>query len=376
LLLTIVTAAALVSLCAWIYLLAFRGGFWRVRDESEPPGTAPPRRVAVVIPARDEAASIGRTVQSLAKQDFEGEIRILVVDDHSTDGTAEMARAALNGVEVIQAAPLPPGWTGKMWAVSQGLSAAFAGRPDYVLLTDADIEHAPFSLRSLIARAERDRFDLVSFMVRLENRSLAERASIPAFVFFFLMLYPPRWIADPGRCIAGAAGGCMLVRTGALERIDGVSRIKSEVIDDCALAREIKRAGGRVWLGLSMATRSLRRYAGFGEVAHMIARTAFTQLRYSSLLLVATVVGMSVIYLAPVVALCSGAWRTAIAGGAAWAMMAAAYIPMLRLYRQSPAWAIGMPAIAAFYTYATILSAIRYWVGRGGMWKGRVQAVR
>jgi hopene-associated glycosyltransferase HpnB len=375
LLLAIVTAAG-ISLCAWIYLLAFRGGFWRVRDESEPPGTAPPCRVAVVIPARDEATSIGRTVQSLARQDFQGEIRIFVVDDHSTDGTAEIARAALDGVEVIQAAPLPPGWTGKMWAVSQGLSRAFAGRPDYVLLTDADIEHAPSSLQSLIARAERDQLDLVSFMVRLENHGPAERAMIPAFVFFFLMLYPPRWIADPGHGVAGAAGGCMLVRTTALERIDGVSRIRGEVIDDCALAREIKKAGGRVWLGLNMATRSLRRYAGFGEVSHMIARTAFTQLRYSFLLLTGTVLGMAVIYIAPVIALCSGAWPAALTGGVAWGMMAAAYIPMLRLYGQSRAWAICLPAIAAFYTYATIMSAIRYWTGQGGTWKGRVQAVR
>lgn len=361
------TVISAISLAAWLYLLVLHGRFWLVRDQSVPVASAPPRRVAVVIPARDEAGSIGRAVGSLAAQQFPGEIRIFVVDDHSTDGTGELARGA--GAEVIRALPLPQGWTGKMWAVSRGLDTALAARPDYVLLTDADIEHAPDNVAALVARAERDHLDLASFMVRLENGTFAERAAIPAFVYFFLKLYPPAWIAGPGPT-AGAAGGCMLVRIAALEQIGGVSRIRDRIIDDCALAREIKRSGGRLWMGLTARTRSLRSYSGFGDIAGMIARTAFTQLEHSALLLVGTVAGMSLIYLAPPVTTLLGAPL----GAVAWLLMASTYVPMLRFYRQSPLWAPFLPLIAGFYTWATILSAIRYWSGRGGSWKGRVQA--
>jgi hopene-associated glycosyltransferase HpnB len=354
-----------VSLLIWIYLALFHGGFWRVRDEAPPPCAAPPRAIAAVIPARDEAETIGRAVASLAKQDYAGAIRIFVVDDHSTDGTADRAREGSDQAEVIAARPLPAGWTGKMWAVSQGLERALATNPDYVLLTDADIEHAPDNVRSLVARAERDRLDLASFMVRLRNTSFAERAMIPAFVFFFLKLYPP------ARGV-GAAGGCMLVRAAALERIGRVHRIRGEIIDDCALAREIRGSGGRVWLGLTSRTRSLRSYGGFGEIAHMISRTAFTQLRHSTLLLAGTVAGMLVIYVVPPVAACFGLWT----GMAAWLLMMLLYAPMLRFYRQTLAWAPVLPLIAMFYTGATIQSAVHYWSGRGGAWKGRVQDAR
>ncbi len=364
------------SALIWAYLLVFHARFWNVRDDSETVGPVPPRRVAVVIPARNEAKSIARAVSSLASQDFDGEVRIFVVDDDSSDGTAEVARAAYDKVEIVQAESRPAGWTGKMWAVSQGLERALALRPDYVLLTDADIEHAPGNLRSLVARAERDQLELASYMVGLENRSFAERAAIPAFVFFFLMLYPPRWIADPRRPTAGAAGGCMLVRTAALERIEGVARIRAEIIDDCALACQIKLSGGRLWLGLTTSTRSLRRYSGFGEIAHMIARTAFTQLRYSSLMLVGTVAGMTLLYVVPVLAVFSGNGLAAASGGFAWVCMAVSYTPMLRFYRQPLWWAPLLPAVAAFYTAATIQSAIRYWRGRGGDWKGRIQITR
>jgi hopene-associated glycosyltransferase HpnB len=361
----LLTAASAVSLVVWIYLTLFHGGFWRVRDESAPVGPVPSRRVVVVIPARDEADIIGRAVRSLARQDHAGELPIFVVDDHSTDGTADRARKASEQVTVIASKPLAAGWTGKMWAVSQGLERALATAPDYVLLTDADIEHAPDGVRSLVARAERDKLDLASYMVLLRTHSFAERAAMPAFVFFFLKLYPPARSN-------GAAGGCMLVRATALEGIGRVERIRAQVIDDCALAREIKLAGGRIWLGLTPRTHSLRSYQGFGEIADMIARTAFTQLRHSTLLLAGTVASMLLIYVVPPVAALSGIWSGAIA----WLLMALLYIPMLRFYGQSPLWAPLLPAIAAFYTGATIQSAVQYWRGHGGEWKGRVQDTR
>lgn len=368
------TATSAVSLAIWIYLLAFHGRFWLVRDDGQRPLDVAAKSVAVVIPARDEAATIGLTVRSLLRQEYGGCVSVFVVDDHSTDVTAALAREA--GAEVIAAKPLPSGWTGKMWAVSQGLEQAMAIEPDYVLLTDADIEHGPNSIRNLVARAERDQLDLTSYMVRLENSRFAERATIPAFVFFFFELYPPSWIADRSRRTAGAAGGCMLVRASALKRIGGVERIKGEIIDDCALAREIKQSGGRLWLGLTSTTRSLRSYGNFGEIAHMISRTAFTQLRHSGLLLVGTVLGMLLIYVVPSIAALSGAMPATALGTAAWLIMGAMYVPMLRFYGQSLFWAPFLPAVAAFYTVATVQSAVSYWRGKGGAWKGRIQDVR
>jgi hopene-associated glycosyltransferase HpnB len=347
---------SLISLAAWIYLIAFHARFWRVRDESVPVAAITPARVAAVIPARDEAATIARAVASLRNQDFGGEMRVFVVDDHSTDGTAEQAAAA----EVITSAPLPAGWTGKMWAVSQGLKRALAWDPDWVLLTDADIEHASDNIRALLSRAERGRFDLASFMVRLRNHTAAERFAIPAFVFFFFKLYPPA----RGE---GAAGGCMLVRASMLRRIGGVQRIRGEIIDDCALAREVKLEGGRIWLGLTSRTVSLRQYNSLGEIASMIARSAFTQLRHSRGLLIGTVIGMMLIYVVPPVGALTGNPFSA----AAWLLMAISYAPMLRFYGQSLLWAPLLPAVAVFYTSATVWSAIRHFSGRGGLWKGR-----
>jgi hopene-associated glycosyltransferase HpnB len=349
---------SLISLVAWIYLIGLRARFWLVRDESEPVGPVSPDRVAVVIPARDEAGTIGRAVSSLRNQDFGGELRVFVVDDHSTDGTAEESC----GAEVITSAPLPAGWTGKMWAVSQGLERALEWDPDWVLLTDADIEHARDSVRALLARARSGGFDLASFMVRLRNHTVAERFATPAFVFFFFKLYPPA-------CGEGAAGGCMLVRASMLRRIGGVERIRGEIIDDCALAREVKREGGRVWLGLTSRTVSLREYGDLGEIASMIARTAFTQLRHSTALLIGTVIGMALIYVVPPVGALTG---NAFAAGA-WILMSIAYAPMLRFYGQSLLWAPLLPVVAVFYMGATVWSAIRYWRGRGGLWKGRTQ---
>ena len=274
---------------------------------------------------------------------------------------------------MLSGSTLPLGWTGKLWAVSQGVEAALQWRPDYLLFTDADIRHAPDNVRSLVARAEANGLDLASYMVRLHCGSFAEAALIPAFVFFFLKLYPPRWIADPRSKVAGAAGGCILIRASALERIGGVASIRSEIIDDCALARAVKSSGGRIWMGLTSATHSTREYTGFGEIWNMIARTAFTQLRHSAALLAGTVAGMMVLYIAPPALVFTGDASSVALGAAAWAGMTAAYVPSVRFYRRSLLWAPVLPLAAAFYVAATVGSAVRYWSGRGGQWKGRVQ---
>ena len=361
-----------LAVCAvWVYLLAFRGRFWLVRKEKpreEPaPALAAPARVTAVIPARNEEPVVGRALQSLARQQFVGDLQIVIVDDDSEDATVEVA---LRYARVIRGAPIPEGWTGKLWAVSQGI--AHSGAPDYLLLTDADIVHAPGNLASLAARAQGDGYDLVSYMAELRCQSLAERALIPAFVFFFFLLYPPAWIRNPRRAAAGAAGGCILIRREMLERIGGIAAIRGELIDDCALARAVKRAGGHVWLGLSRSVKSIREYGTFGEVARMISRTAFTQLRYSAAILAGTVAGLSFVYLLPpALALAGNLW-----GAAAWLMMSIAYFPVLRFYRRSPLWAPMLPAIATFYMVCTVASAIQYWRGGGGNWKGRSQAAR
>ena len=360
---------ALLTLAVWLYLILGRGFFWLVRRAELGGGPTKARRVAAVIPARNEASGVGRAVASLVAQDYDGPFEILVVDDQSTDGTAEAAREA----RVIEAGPPPEGWTGKLWAVAEGVREAAAFHPDYYLLTDADIVHDPGNLGRLVALAEAGGYDLVSLMVLLRSETQAERALIPAFVFFFLKLYPPRCIASSAHATAGAAGGCILIRREALERIGGVAAISGELIDDCALAGAVKRSGGQIWLGLTRTTRSIREYGTFGEVGSMISRTAFTQLGYSPLLLAGTVLGMFAIYLLPpVLALGFGAWPAALA----WLLMMAAYAPILRFYRRSLARAPALPLVALFYTGATVNSAWRYWRGQGGAWKGRAQAGR
>jgi hopene-associated glycosyltransferase HpnB len=366
-----------VSLLIWVYLLTGRGRFWRVPNavnESKVLLMSSPR-VAVVVPARNEVDVVGQVVRSLLEQDYPGQVRIFVVDDHSSDETANVARRAgsdkAEQLTVSLAMSLPTGWTGKMWALSQGVQKATQFAPDYFLFTDADIVHASDSITSLVARAQRDNLDLVSMMARLRCSSLAERALIPAFVFFFFMLYPPEWVSSPTHRTAAAAGGCILVRAEALARIGGIAAIRNELIDDCALGREIKR-NGRVWLGLTQHTYSIRGYDGFGGVGHMISRTAFYQLRHSGWLLMATVLGMAITFLGPPVFVCFGGWA-ALWGGAAWLMMSTAFWPTLRFYSRSPLWAPLLPVIAMFYTGATVHSAVRYWLGHGGEWKGRLQ---
>jgi len=368
--------AALV-LAIWVYLVALRGGFWLMREApSEAPLPARVPRIAVVVPARNEAAVVGPAVKSLASQQYPGEVHIVLVDDHSTDGTADAARAAApeGRLTMATAGPLPSGWTGKLWAVSEGVRRAAALDPEYLLLTDADIVHEPHNLERLVARAAAGGYDLVSYMATLNCRTAAERTLVPAFVFFFFMLYPPAWVSSARRRTAGAAGGCMLVRRAALERIGGVAAIRDQLIDDCALARAVKRSGGRVWLGLSRETVSIREYGTLREIGRMVSRTAFTQLHYSWLMLAGTVIGMALTYLAPPALAIAGSGPARAFGAAAWALMSAAYFPVLLYYRRSPLWAPLLPLSAAFYTAATVWSAWRWLLGAGGEWKGRVSA--
>jgi hopene-associated glycosyltransferase HpnB len=333
--------------------------------------------VAAIIPARNEAEVVGRAVASLLAQDYAGRIRIFLVDDGSTDCTAEAAEraaahvGAADRLTVVRARSLPAGWTGKVWAQAEGLQAAEGVGAEYFLLTDADIEHGPREVAELVSRAEASHYDLVSLMARLSFTTPAERALIPAFVFFFFMLYPPAWVARRDRRTAAAAGGCMLVRREALERIGGMVAIRGELIDDCALARAVKRDGA-IWLGAAEDTRSLRPYSGWREIGGMISRTAFYQLRHSVLLLAAALAGMALTFLVPPFLLLGGGWP-AVCGACAWAMMSLAYWPTRRYYRCSPLWAPLLPFIASFYMAATLNSAFLYWRGAGGRWKGRVQ---
>ncbi len=375
---------AALPLLIWVYLLAARGGFWRVSRSLPPrlPEEGPAKKVVAVIPARNEAAVIGEAVESLLKQRFPGSIQIVVVDDGSSDDTAAAAAAAAARLEaasslrVIHGAALPQGWTGKLWAMAQGAAVAAELRPDYLLFTDADIHHDPESLGGLVANAEANGRDLVSYMVRLSTATVAERCLIPAFVFFFFMLYPPAWIASPRSRTAGAAGGCMLIRPASLERIGGLRTIRSEIIDDCALASAVKAAGGSLWLGLTRSARSIRPYGSFADIGRMISRTAFNQLRHSYALLTATLAGLLLVYCLPPLLLFSGKLALAALGIASWVLMSAAYRPMVRFYGLSSLWSLGLPAVACFYAGATLHSAIQYRRGRGGRWKDRVQDLR
>ena len=381
---TLSIALAGLCLAIWIVLTFFRGAFWQLRQfDDDLVARVPPRiwpRIAVILPARNEAEAIARTLEALGAQEYAGELRIFVVDDHSEDQTAAEAqrvahaRGLSDRVTILQAAALQPGWTGKLWAMQQGIEASAAFAPDYFWFTDADIVHAPDTLGRLVARAENEARDLVSLMVLLQAKTLPERLLIPPFLYFFLKLYPPRWTAQPKARTAGAAGGCVLLRLNALERIGGLSAIRSEVIDDCSLARAVKRTGGAIWMGLTRKSVSLRAYDSFAEMRDLIARTAFTQLEYSPLLLFGTILGMFLTYILPVVLVFQPeplVWRVSFV---AWALMMVTYLPTVRFYKLSALWALTLPVAAAFYSYATGLSAVRYWLGRGGQWKGRAQA--
>jgi hopene-associated glycosyltransferase HpnB len=378
------TIVAAVPVLIWLYLLTARGGFWRIgRHFPDPrPETLPEATIVAVIPARDEAECIGDAVRSLLVQRLGTPIRIIVVDDGSTDGTADKAEEAADQLgkadylTVIRGQPLAPGWTGKLWAVSQGVAQAERFSPDYLLLTDADIRHEPWSITRLILTAENKGCDLASCMVKLATHSTAEKALIPAFVYFFLQLYPPRWIYSPKLKTAGAAGGCVLIRPGTLKRIGGIAAIRNQVIDDCALAQAVKRNGGRVWMGLTDESQSIRSYGGFAGVAQMIARSAFNQLEHSSVLLVLTIAGLFFTYCLPLLLLLSHKPLPVVLGGTAWILMTVTYWSMVRFYRQAGLRSLLLPCIAVFYATATVQSALQYWRGTGGTWKGRIQDAR
>lgn len=413
----------LLSLLIWLYLLGGRGQFWRT-DQRLPEVLAAPTAPAIcaIIPARNEADLLPQTLRSLLTQDYPGSLHIFLVDDHSTDGTATVARdvaAALNQstqLTVLSGQPLPPGWTGKLWALEQGIQAALAWHPDYCLLTDADIAHDRTNLHRLVAKAEQDHLDLVSQMVRLRCESVWEKLLIPAFVFFFQKLYPFRWVNDPQNPMAAAAGGCSLIRRAALLRIGGMGCVRQALIDDCALAQAIKhgphtdfiaspgsgescdestsrpgesrdestslraqRSDGRIWLGLTSTTHSLRPYPSLASIWDMVARTAFTQLHYSPWLLGGTLLGMAIVYLVPPIgcfwSLIAHQWPLALLNLLTYLLMTLAYWPIVRFYRCGWGFAFGLPIIALLYNLMTLDSARRHWQGQGGQWKGRVYQI-
>jgi len=384
----LLTCINTLPILIWTYLLLFRGGYWRVARTLIQLENAPEsiKRIVAVVPARDEASVIGRAVTSLLRQKLIVPLHVVVVDDCSVDGTAQVAQAAgsetgcQDRLTIIASRPLPSGWTGKLWALSEGVAFARTLQPDYLLFTDADIEHGAGSIDQLLRKAEAGRLDLSSLMVKLACDTFGEKALVPAFVYFFLQLYPPAWIASRDKTTAGAAGGCILIRTAILEKCGGLSEIRGAVIDDCALAQLVKRNEGTVWLGLTDSSVSLRNYGTMADVGRMISRTAFNQLEHSAALLTLTFIGLFVTYLLPPVLVVIGVVRAqrsaALLGSGAWILMSVTYAPMLRFYRRSAAWAAALPLVALFYTGATFHSALQYWRGQGGVWKGRIQDVR
>jgi hopene-associated glycosyltransferase HpnB len=379
-----VTALLLATavLAIWLYLIFARGSFWRCskRDDWPSAALADWPSVAVVVPARNEAEQIGASIASLAAQDYAGPWTVILVDDDSSDGTADIARRSLahHGEERLRIArsrPLPEGWTGKLWAMAQGIALARAlpRPPDYLLLTDADIVHPCDSISRLVAHAHSNGLVLTSLMVKLRCQTFAERVSIPAFIFFFQMLYPFAWVNQPRRAIAAAAGGCMLVRSDALAQAGGIEIIRGALIDDCALARVLKLYGP-IWLGLTTRVMSKRHYESLADIRAMVARSAYAQLGYSPLLLAGTVAAMAATYLPPPVFALFGAGLPRLLGAVTWGLMAFAFAPTLRFYRRSPLWGLALPAIALMYLIFTVDSAYQYARGRGGTWKGRAQA--
>ncbi|MEH2072096.1 MAG: glycosyltransferase [Nostoc sp.] len=410
----IVLGLMLLSLTIWLGLLCFWGQFWRLDQQlevRETPMLESLPVVCAVVPARNEAELLPIGLRSLLLQDYPGSLEVFLVDDCSTDGTANIAEGVAYAVgkaqqlHIIFGESLPPGWSGKLWAVEQGIKKASLLTPDYFFLTDADIKHDVSNLYRLVAKAEQENLDLVSVMVRLRCESFWEKLLIPAFVFFFQKLYPFRWVNNPNYPTAAGAGGSILIRRQALERIGGIQVIRQALIDDCALARAVKRSGGMgrwgdgealeaggeelliqhsqspvskglIWLGLSTLTRSLRPYNSLATIWDMIARTAYTQLNYSPLLLLGTSIGMSLIYLVPpigvILGVVWGSWAIAFTGLSSWLLMTLAYYPTIRFYKCSFWLTFSLPAIAFLYILMTLDSALRHWQGRGSAWKGRV----
>jgi hopene-associated glycosyltransferase HpnB len=377
------TVIAGLSLLVWVWLLLGQGFFWRT-DVRLPRTSAAPARwpsVAVVVPARDEAAVLASSLPSLLAQEYPGRAEVFLVDDGSTDGTGDVARelaARHGGLPLTVTAPgePPAGWTGKLWAVRHGVALARERTgAEYLLLTDADIAHRPDSLRRLAAAAVGADLDMVSQMARLRVETGWERLIVPAFVYFFGQLYPFRWINRPGSRTAAAAGGCVLIRASAVDAAGVPDSIRQSVIDDVALARAVKRSGGRIYLGLAERVDSVRPYPHLGELWRMVARSAYAQLRHSPALLAGTVLGLALIYLVPpaaaVAGAASGAWAVCAPGVAAWALMTLTYLPMLRYYAQRWWLALTLPYTAALYLLMTVDSAVQHYRGRGAAWKGR-----
>lgn len=379
---------AILSLIIWVVLLCFWGQFWQANQRLEVETTEPEKwpSVCVVIPARNEADVLPATMRSLLTQSYPGTFQIILVDDNSTDNTGQIAQTVaqeLNKSEQLQVIfgePLPPGWSGKLWAIEQGIryGETFTPLPEYFLLTDADIEHHNINLRQLVTKSQQENLDLVSLMVLLRCESFWEKLLIPSFVFFFQKLYPFPWVNNPKNSTAAAAGGCILIRRQALNRIGGIEVVKQALIDDCTLAKAVK-SPGKIWLGLTQSTRSLRTYSTLSSIWDMVARTAFTQLNYSPFLLLGTLIGMTLIYIIPPVAVIAGTltgnWLIAVIGLFTWLLMAIAYFPTINLYKRSFLWSFCLPVIAFLYTLMTLDSAWRHWRGRGGAWKGRVYPV-
>ncbi|HEY9828081.1 MAG TPA: glycosyltransferase [Stenomitos sp.] len=378
---------------SWVYLLAFRGQFWRCDQRLSASGKTTVSQwpsVCAIVPARNEAEVLPQSLPALMGQQYPGSFRVVLVDDQSTDDTRTIAQSTQSNypqtpLTLTETEPLPKGWSGKLWAVHQGLEKALeadAPLPDYFLLTDADILHGQHNLKQLVAKAEREHLDLVSLMVLLRCQSFWEKLLIPAFVFFFQKLYPFPWVNQPQHPMAAAAGGCILVRRDVLLAVGGIESIRKALIDDCALGAVIKgtvtdrNRAGRIWLGLTTNTISLRPYPSLETIWNMVARTAFTQLNYSFGMLLATLVAMVLIYLMPPVGLVLGLWMQdwTLIGVAAlvWSLMVTAYWPTVRLYRLPFWWTLTLPLIAALYTLMTVDSALRHLQGRGGAWKGRV----
>ena len=387
---------AWISLVIWVVLLVGRGGFWRMNlhlPEAETGGVGQAwPAVTAVIPARDEAEILPLTLPSVLAQDYPGPFSVVVVDDASTDGTGEVAAALAEAtpgsapLHVLRGSGPPPGWAGKVAAMDRGLGAVGA-ETEYVLFTDSDIAHPADSVRRLVQQARTEELDLVSLMARLSTESRAERMIVPAFVFSFFQLYPPAWANRPGMRMAAAAGGCMLVRRERLEQVGGLAGIADARIDDVALGTLLKRgprdasgkdgvSDGRIWLGVTTGVRSLRPYPRLADLWDMIARSAYTQLQYNPWLLLGTIIGLVLTYGVPpilgVVGLAAQWWGVAIPALAAWALMSASYLPVLRLYELRWWRAPLLPAVMSLYGAMTLDSARRHRQGRGGAWKGRV----
>jgi hopene-associated glycosyltransferase HpnB len=356
----------MIALLIWLYLFFLHGKFWASTPELPPASPAETPAVDIIVPARDEAETIGQVIASLLAQDYAGVFRVILVDDNSTDGTAALVGAD-EKLTIITGGPKPPGWSGKLFALSQGVAASTA---PVILFCDADIVHDPRHLSSLIARLVSPRLDMVSEMVRLNCESLAERAFIPAFVYFFQMLYPFARVNDPISPVAAAAGGTVLVRRDALERIGGLASIKSALIDDVSLAQKLKTYGP-IFLGHSGLATSIRPYPDWRDIWAMVSRTAFTQLRYSAGLLALTIIGLALVWLvAPLEIVFGHGWHR-LAGLLTFGLAMFSYLPTLKRYGQPAGWALALPGIALFYMAATIGSAVNHWRGKGAAWKNR-----